>query len=123
MFAHDPARRGLRPPPLGLGPPSVEGPGPACYESPERSASASQALAPQEVRHGEDDRPLGAFAALSIEEFRAQMEGKTWLDRDAEALLDEAPGAYKPIETVIADSADLIEPVTVLSQFINYKGL
>lgn len=65
----------------------------------------------------------GAFAALSIEDFRAQMEGKTWLDRDAEALLDEAPGAYKPIETVIADSAGLIEPVTVLSQFINYKGL
>ena len=65
----------------------------------------------------------GAYAALDVDEFRAQMEGKTWLDSDADKLLDEAPGAYKPIETVIADSADLIEPVTVLSQFINYKGL
>jgi tRNA-splicing ligase RtcB len=51
------------------------------------------------------------------------MADKTWLDRDAKALLDEAPSAYKPIEQVIEDSADLIEPVTVLSQFINYKGL
>jgi len=64
-----------------------------------------------------------AKRTLDVEAFRAQMTGKTWLDRDAETLLDEAPDAYKPIETVIADSADLIEPVTVLSQFINYKGL
>ena len=60
---------------------------------------------------------------LDLEEFRAQMAGRTWLDRDAEVLLDEAPRAYKPIETVIEDSADLIEPITVLSQFINYKGV
>jgi tRNA-splicing ligase RtcB len=64
-----------------------------------------------------------AHRTLSMEEFRGQMAGKTWLDRDAKKLLDEAPSAYKPIEQVIADSADLIEPVTVLSQFINYKGL
>jgi tRNA-splicing ligase RtcB len=64
-----------------------------------------------------------ARKALSEEEFRKQMEGKTWLDRDARKLIDEAPSAYKPIEQVISDSADLIEPVTVLSQFINYKGL
>jgi RNA-splicing ligase RtcB len=51
------------------------------------------------------------------------MAGKTWLDRDAQKLLDEAPSAYKPIEKVIEDSADLIEPVTKISQFINYKGL
>jgi tRNA-splicing ligase RtcB len=55
--------------------------------------------------------------------FRKQMAGKTWLDRDARKLLDEAPSAYKPIEQVIEDSADLVDPVTVISQFINYKGL
>ncbi|KKM05336.1 hypothetical protein LCGC14_1755080, partial [marine sediment metagenome] len=38
-------------------------------------------------------------------------------------LLDEAPDAYKPIEVVMEDSKDLVEPVAVLSQFINYKGL
>jgi tRNA-splicing ligase RtcB len=64
-----------------------------------------------------------ARKTLSQEEFRKQMAGKTWLDRDASRLLDEAPSAYKPIEQVIEDSADLIEPVTRISQFINYKGL
>jgi tRNA-splicing ligase RtcB len=64
-----------------------------------------------------------ARKTLSQEEFRKQMAGKTWLDRDASRLLDEAPSAYKPIEQVIEDSADLIEPVTKISQFINYKGL
>ena len=64
-----------------------------------------------------------ARKSLDIEEFRKQMAGRTWLDRDAKALLDEAPNAYKPIEVVMADSADLVEPVTVLSQFINYKGV
>ena len=64
-----------------------------------------------------------ARKALSVDEFKTQMAGKTWLDRDASKLLDEAPFAYKPIETVIDDSPDLIEPVAVLSQFINYKGL
>jgi tRNA-splicing ligase RtcB len=64
-----------------------------------------------------------AHRTLSTEEFRQQMHGKTWLDRDANKLLDEAPSAYKPIEQVIEDSKDLIEPVIVLSQFINYKGL
>ncbi len=64
-----------------------------------------------------------ARKTLSPEDFRKQMAGKTWLDRDAQKLLDEAPSAYKPIERVIQDSADLIEPVTKISQFINYKGL
>ena len=64
-----------------------------------------------------------ARKTLSADEFRKQMAGKTWLDRDAQKLLDEAPSAYKPIERVIEDSADLIEPVTKISQFINYKGL
>ena len=71
-------------------------------------------------------RQLGRGQArrqLDLEEFKRQMVGRTWLDRDAKQLLDEAPSAYKPIETVIEDSAELIEPVTMLSQFINYKGL
>jgi tRNA-splicing ligase RtcB (3'-phosphate/5'-hydroxy nucleic acid ligase) len=74
-----------------------------------------------------DTSPHGAGRVLGRNQARkilsVQMKGKTWLDRDAKNLLDEAPSAYKPIEQVIADSADLIEPVTVLSQFINYKGL
>ncbi len=64
-----------------------------------------------------------AKKSLSVDDFKAQMAGRTWLDRDAKALLDEAPSAYKPIETVMADSADLIRKRTRLSAFINYKGL
>lgn len=64
-----------------------------------------------------------ARKSLDIDDFKRAMGDRVWLDRDAKALLDEAPKAYKPIEVVIADSADLVEPVTVLSQFINYKGI
>lgn len=60
---------------------------------------------------------------LDLDTFKWQMKGKVWQDRDAQKLLDEAPGAYKPIETVMADSEDLVLPITKLSQFINYKGL
>ena len=60
---------------------------------------------------------------LDLEEFRSQMTGRVWDDRNAKALLDEAPLAYKPIETVMEDSKDLVETVTVLRAFINYKGL
>lgn len=64
-----------------------------------------------------------ARRGLDVREFKVKMEGKIWQDRDAEDLIDEAPDAYKPIETVIQDSATLVEPVTVLNQFINYKGI
>ena len=58
---------------------------------------------------------------LDVEIFKSQMEGKVWQDRDAVALLDEAPQAYKDIDLVMQDSADLVEVVTVLRSFINYK--
>ena len=51
------------------------------------------------------------------------MGDRLWDDRNAKALLDEAPLAYKPIEIVMEDAKDLVETVTVLKAFINYKGL
>ena len=60
---------------------------------------------------------------LDIDAFKQQMEGKTWQDRDASKLLDEAPDAYKDIEIVMNDSRDLVAPQVRLSQFINMKGL
>ncbi len=60
---------------------------------------------------------------LDVDDFKTQMAGKTWQDRDAEGLLDEAPDAYKDIETVMEDSRDLVAPQVKLSQFINMKGL
>ena len=50
------------------------------------------------------------------------MEGKTWLDRKAAALIDEDPRAYKDIHYVMARQADLVEIEVELTQILNYKG-
>lgn len=63
-----------------------------------------------------------ARRSLSLDDFRATMTGKTWDDRNAEALLDEAPAAYKPIETVMSDADDLVRPVARLQSFVNFKA-
>ena len=51
-----------------------------------------------------------------------QMAGKTWLAGRAAALVDEIPGAYKDIDQVMADQADLVEVLHTLHQVLNYKG-
>jgi tRNA-splicing ligase RtcB len=50
------------------------------------------------------------------------MTGKVWLAGRAEALLDEIPAAYKDIDQVMADQADLVEVQHTLHQVLNYKG-
>jgi tRNA-splicing ligase RtcB len=60
---------------------------------------------------------------LDLAGFRAQMQGRVWQDRDAQKLIDEAPEAYKPMDVVMADSATLVDTVTVLRAIINYKGV
>ncbi len=52
----------------------------------------------------------------------AQMAGKTWLSRRAAVLVDEIPAAYKDIDQVMADQADLVEVLHTLRQVLNYKG-
>src|SRR5919202_5844775 len=52
----------------------------------------------------------------------AQMAGKVWLAKRADALVDEIPGAYKDIDQVMADQADLVEVLHTLHQVLNYKG-
>ena len=42
--------------------------------------------------------------------------------RDTDAFIDEIPGAYKPIEQVMEDAADLVEVRHKLRQIINVKG-
>jgi len=66
----------------------------------------------------------GAWANLDVEDFKRQMDerGVVWQDRSAFNLLDEAPGTYKPIETVLNDSREIIEPIYRLVQIVNYKG-
>jgi tRNA-splicing ligase RtcB len=51
------------------------------------------------------------------------MRGKTWQSRDAAALVDEIPQAYKDIDRVMADQQDLVEVQHTLRQILNYKGV
>lgn len=63
-----------------------------------------------------------ARRTLDMADFNEVMDGVLWQDRDAETLLDEAPGAYKDIGQVMQDSCSLVVPVYRLKQFANYKG-
>ena len=51
-----------------------------------------------------------------------QMKGKVWLADRAGSLVDEIPSAYKDIDQVMADQADLVEVLHTLHQVLNYKG-
>jgi tRNA-splicing ligase RtcB len=51
-----------------------------------------------------------------------QMRGKVWLATRADKLVDEIPAAYKDIDQVMADQADLVEVLHTLHQVLNYKG-
>jgi tRNA-splicing ligase RtcB (3'-phosphate/5'-hydroxy nucleic acid ligase) len=50
----------------------------------------------------------------------AAMEGIEW--GRSSAFLDEIPGAYKPVEQVMKDAADLVEIRHTLRQIVNVKG-
>lgn len=64
-----------------------------------------------------------ARKSLSVDSLTRRMAGKAWNATHARALLDEHPLAYKEIDQVMADQADLVEPVHTLSQILNYKGI
>ncbi|MFG1930455.1 RtcB family protein [Mycobacterium sp. NPDC048908] len=57
---------------------------------------------------------------FTAEDLAARMNGIEY--RHGEAWVDEIPDAYKPIDVVMADSADLVEVVTTLRQVVNVKG-
>jgi tRNA-splicing ligase RtcB len=42
--------------------------------------------------------------------------------RKDEGVLDEIPGAYKPIDQVMANQSDLVEVVAILKQLVCVKG-
>ena len=59
---------------------------------------------------------------IPVAEFVTSMSGRDWQASKADALLDEAPQAYKDIDRVMADQADLVTVEHVLHQVLNYKG-
>lgn len=60
---------------------------------------------------------------LTVASLREAMVGQSWNDRDADKLVDEHPSAYKDIDQVMADQADLVTVQHTLRQVFNYKGV
>ena len=77
----------------------------------------------QSASHGAGRRMSRTRArkTLSVETLRRQMAGRSWQASDALALLDEHPDAYKPIDQVMRDQADLVEVEHELEALANYK--
>jgi tRNA-splicing ligase RtcB (3'-phosphate/5'-hydroxy nucleic acid ligase) len=60
---------------------------------------------------------------IPLNSFEEAMRGVAWQRDDASVLLDEHPAAYKPVEQVMTDQADLIEIEHRLRAVANYKGV
>jgi tRNA-splicing ligase RtcB (3'-phosphate/5'-hydroxy nucleic acid ligase) len=50
------------------------------------------------------------------------MGDRVWLESKAESLIDEIPMSYKDIDRVMYDQRDLVYPIAILHQVLNYKG-
>ncbi len=61
-----------------------------------------------------------ARALFNMADLSRAMEGIEF--RRSKVLLDEIPGAYKDIDTVMEQAKDLVEVKYVLKQFVNVKG-
>jgi tRNA-splicing ligase RtcB len=61
-----------------------------------------------------------ARKTFTREQLREAMAGIEY--RDTDAFLDEIPAAYKDIDQVMADAADLVEIRHTLRQIVNVKG-
>ena len=64
-----------------------------------------------------------AKSELTVDSLRERMADKAWNQDKPAALLDEHPDAYKPIENVMRDQADLVQVEWHLRQILNYKGV
>jgi len=64
-----------------------------------------------------------ARRTLSVERLRELMGTSSWQAGEAASLLDESPEAYKAIDAVMADQADLVEIEHELRALANYKGV
>jgi tRNA-splicing ligase RtcB len=61
-----------------------------------------------------------ARKTFSLEELKKAMHGIEF--RASEAFIDEIPAAYKPIDVVMKDAADLVTVRHKLRQLVNVKG-
>ncbi len=69
---------------------------------------------------GRNHSRAAARRLFTHEQLREAMAGIEY--RDTDAFVDEIPGAYKDIDQVMADAADLVEIRHTLHQLVNVKG-
>jgi tRNA-splicing ligase RtcB len=69
---------------------------------------------------GRNHSRSAARKLFTHEQLREAMAGIEY--RDTDAFIDEIPAAYKDIDQVMADAADLVEVRHVLRQIVNVKG-
>ena len=68
----------------------------------------------QQVAVGGDEH------GVAVADLREAMVGIEY--RDTDALIDEIPAAYKPIDQVMADASSLVKVRHTLRQIVNVKG-
>jgi tRNA-splicing ligase RtcB len=59
---------------------------------------------------------------FTVDQLTDAMKGIEWRSENAEEFLDEIPDAYKPVDQVMADAADLVTVDHTLRQILNVKG-
>lgn len=59
---------------------------------------------------------------FTADDLAKAMEGIEWRADIADKLIDEIPGAYKSISTIMEDASDLVTVDHELRQFLNVKG-
>jgi tRNA-splicing ligase RtcB len=69
---------------------------------------------------GREYSRTAARKAFSLAQLKTAMQGIEF--RPREAFIDEIPAAYKPIDLVMRDSADLVSVRHKLRQLVNIKG-
>ena len=69
---------------------------------------------------GREYSRTAARKTFSLEELKKAMHGIEF--RASEAFIDEIPAAYKPIDVVMKDAADLVAVRHKLRQLVNVKG-
>jgi len=102
--------RGIIPGSMGTGTYIVSGLGePSSYHSASHGAGR---------RYGRKE----AQRRFTTTQLKAAMRGRTWQVDKAKELIDESPMAYKDIDQVMRDQADLVRVDHVLHAVLNYKG-
>jgi tRNA-splicing ligase RtcB (3'-phosphate/5'-hydroxy nucleic acid ligase) len=59
---------------------------------------------------------------FTVDQLNDAMKGIEWRSGNAEAFLDEIPGAYKDIDVIMEDARDLVTIDHTLRQILNVKG-